>query len=205
VTAGATHEFLNVLAIINEASGLLQDMLNLRRGQLSSWDEKARTSLARVRIQVERGTELSECLNGFAHSLPAPEARVEIDEVLDRLAVLMRHTARLKRVVLQTEPAHPSPVVVVNPLHLQIVLAAFIEWCLDLTGPGGTITLRALELDEVIAVRVTAAPPRADAAEGDAGRQRLARFDGLIDGLRVSVVGEHAGRVATVELHLPRR
>jgi C4-dicarboxylate-specific signal transduction histidine kinase len=205
VTAGATHEFLNVLAIINEASGLLQDMLNLQRGQLSSWDEKARKSLARIRLQVERGTELSECLNGFVHSLPSPEARVEVDDVLDRLAVLMRHTARLKRVVLQTEPAHPSPVVVVNPLHLQIVLAAFIEWCLDLTSPGGTITLRSLELDEVIAVRGTVAPPRADGTEVDAGRQRLAGFDDLIDGLRVSVDRDQEGRVATVELHLPRR
>lgn len=123
ITAGVTHEGLNVLAIISEASGLLDDILTLNRGQLSSWDEKAMAALDRIRRQIGRDTELSERLNSFVHSLDESTVRVEINDVLDQAAFLMQRAARLEEVVLRTRHANPSPVISRNPLQLQIGLA----------------------------------------------------------------------------------
>lgn len=205
MTAGATHEFLNVLAIIGEASGLLQDILNLQRGERSSWDEKARASLARIRRQVERGTDLSESLNSFAHSLSTSEERVEVNDVLDRVAVLMRHAARLEKVVLETERADPSPVLVGSPLLLQIVLAAFIEWILVLSRPGGAITLSALGLDDAVAVRCEVHAPRADVQQDPDVVGRLATLEDLTGELGMRIVREEPFPLRMVELHIPRR
>jgi C4-dicarboxylate-specific signal transduction histidine kinase len=205
MTAGATHEFLNVLAIISEASGLLQDILSLNRGEPSSWDEKAKASLARIRRQIDRGTDLSECLNKFAHSLDESGVRVDMNDTLDRVAVLMRHAARLEKVVLQTQRGEPSPVIVTNPLHLQIVLATFIEWCLDLASPGGTITLHALDLDEDVAIRCETAPRRVDVQGDTSAGQRLAALEDLVCELGMRIVHEGPHPFEAVELRIPRR
>jgi C4-dicarboxylate-specific signal transduction histidine kinase len=205
VTAGVTHEFLNVLATINEASGLLKDILDLNRSELSSWGEKAMEAVARIQMQVGRGTEYSERLNAFAHSLDDSSVSIDLNDTLDQIAFLMQHAARLKRVVLQTQHCESSPALASNPLHLQIALAVCIDHCLDFTDAGGLLLLTARDGDDAVTVRCEAAPSSAPVEEGLGVGPRFAALAELIDGLGLRVVRDDSRSSVGVELHVPHR
>jgi signal transduction histidine kinase len=202
MTAGATHELLNIFAIIREASGLMDDILRLNPGALSSWEDKSREALARIRRQVVRGAELSERLNSFAHGLAASPASVELHDAVAGVALLMRHAARIRKVELRTRLAEDSPVVSIVPLRLQMVLVAFIDHCLDLTEPGGSVTLRAEERDGTIAVICDPTPPRAPAGERVAASGCCTALEEAAGALGARLVGHTAG--GSLELLLPR-
>ncbi len=68
VTAGVTHELKNVLAIIKESAGLIEDILALNKDLAGPHQEKVVRVLSNIRQQVDRGVDLSSRLNAFAHS-----------------------------------------------------------------------------------------------------------------------------------------
>ena len=201
MTAGVTHELLNTFAIIREASGLMEDILKLNPGGLSSWEGKACEALARIRRQVARGAELSERLNSFAHGLAGSPASVDLNDVVTGTTLLMQHTARIRKVHLRTRLGDPSPVVRIRPLWLQIVVAAFIDHCLHLTEPGGTVTLHAEERDGAVAVLCEPTPPRTQVADDDAAGRRWGVLEEVASTLGVGLVGDPTS--ASLELLLP--
>ncbi len=107
ITAGMTHEFMNVLATIRENSGLMEDLLALCRETSFPHREKFAKTLIIIQKQVNRGMEISARLNKFAHSMDEPKARVEVNELLDQLAFLVQRFARLKQVQLTVNPVEP--------------------------------------------------------------------------------------------------
>lgn len=202
MTAGATHELLNVFAIIREASGLVDDILKLKPGGISSWDDKAREALARIHRQVARGAELSGRLNGFAHGLAGSPTSVELYDAVAGIALLMQHTARIRKVELQTQLAEKSPVVTAVPLRLHMVLAAFIDHCLDLAEPGGSVTLRTEERDGAVGVLCEPTPPRTKAADDAAASRRRAALEQSAGAAGVGLVCDPVIPSAELELTL---
>ena len=80
ITAGITHEIKNVLAIIRESSGLMEDLLSLAQQETFAHGEKFSNALSTIHEQVNRGVELVNRLNRLAHSPDEPEARVDLNE-----------------------------------------------------------------------------------------------------------------------------
>jgi len=72
ITAGATHELMNVFATIRETSGLMADLLALERDTHFPHREKFGKILIIIQEQVNRGMEISGRLNKFAHSMDEP-------------------------------------------------------------------------------------------------------------------------------------
>jgi C4-dicarboxylate-specific signal transduction histidine kinase len=140
ITAGITHEFKNVLAIIKESSGLLEDILSVTQDSGFPHKEKFAKTLATIQTQVNRGVELSTRLNTFAHSPDQAIASVDLNELVDQVLHLSHRFARSRNVGLNLSPA-PSPLLIeTGPVHLQMVLFACIECCLIAMPPGGQIS-----------------------------------------------------------------
>jgi signal transduction histidine kinase len=201
MTAGATHELLNVFAIIREASGLVDDILRLNPGALSSWEDKSREALARIRRQVVRGAELSERLNSFAHGLAGCSASVDLNDAVAGIALLMRHTARIRKVELRARLAEQAPSVSMGSLPLQMVLVAFIDHCLDLAEPGGSVTLRTEARDGAAGVLCEPAPPNIPSVDDAAAGQRWAALEQAAGAAGVGLAGGPAS--LSPELLLP--
>ena len=76
MTASTTHEARNVLAIIKESAGLVEDLVQMygTRGNLDR--EKVDRALKRIDLQVKRGADLLTTLNRLAHTFgPGPFSR----------------------------------------------------------------------------------------------------------------------------------
>jgi len=158
ITAGVTHEFMNVLSTIKETSGLMEDLLALSGDASFPHHEKFSKTLIIIKKQVRRGMEISGMLNKFAHSMEEPEAWVEINELLDQIAILMQRFASLKRVRLAINPLESPLDIRIDPFRLQLILVACLEYCFDRTASGGVVTLQSHKTKKGISIQCLMEP-----------------------------------------------
>lgn len=143
ITAGMTHELRNVLAIIKESAGLMEDLIRLGKGDPAKYQEKFTRHLGKILTQVDRGTSLAGSLNKFAHTPDSRKAEIDMVELLNHMATLSRRPAQMKLVSLEVLPATPSPVVVNDPLALHLTVFTAMDVLLHLAPALKTITFHA--------------------------------------------------------------
>jgi C4-dicarboxylate-specific signal transduction histidine kinase len=143
VTAGFTHELKNVLAIIKESAGLMEDLLALSKEGSFPHQERFGRAISGILKQVGRGVELTSRLNRFAHSTDVPVLAVDLREITVQLTLLAERFARLKGVVLKAEGSEESLVVSTSPVRLQMALLTGMECCWEAMTAGGEVVLRA--------------------------------------------------------------
>ena len=154
ITAGITHEINNVLAIIKESSGLVEDILSIRQDAPIPHKEKIQTALSTIQGQIQRGVELTSRLSRFAHSPDQTTATCDLYEMVEQLVWLSQRFARLKSVALRCDPQDEKPIIATNPVQLQMALFTGIECCLNLMPAGGQIHVRAKKTGEKRAVHI---------------------------------------------------
>lgn len=155
ITAGISHELKNVLAIIRESSGLMEDIMSISPEAVLSYQDKFKISLGKIQDQINRGVELTDRLNKFAHSSDIAITKVDLHKIIDQIVGLSQRFARLKNVVLSTyspEPSVKQVIIETLPVQLQMALFTAIECCLNAMSAGGTIKLTIKENKEKHAV-----------------------------------------------------
>ncbi len=158
ITAGVSHEFMNVLATIRETSGLMEDLLALSRETSFPHREKFTKILTTIKKQVSRGMEISDRLNRFAHSMDESDARVDINELLNQAAFLMQRSAKLKQIRLTVNPSESTLDISIDPFRLQLILVACLEYCFDRTASGEIVTLQSHRTEKEIAIQCLMEP-----------------------------------------------
>ncbi len=141
ITAGITHEIKNILAIIQESSGLMEDVLDITENNAFPHKDKFIKSLDRIHRQIQRGIDITTCLNWFAHSPDRSPARLDLNETAQQMVLLASRFARLKNVALETSPSDPPIVITSDPVSLEMALFESIEILLKAINTGGKITL----------------------------------------------------------------
>jgi len=141
ITAGVTHEIKNVLAIIKEASGLMEDIMSISPEAVISNQDKIQISLTRIKDQVRRGIKLTGRLNKFAHSSYESLAVINLYEIIEQVIELSARFAGYKKVVLKVYPPDQSISIRTRSVQLQRTLFECIECCLDLMHSGGQINI----------------------------------------------------------------
>lgn len=181
ITAGLSHEFMNVLATIRERSGLIEDLMALHQEAVFPFRDKLAKTLTTIGEQVMRGITIGERLNKFAHSMDEPMVRVEINDLLELVTLLMQHFARRKKIQLKVAPVEAPLGLETDPFRLLLVLAACIEYCLDRTGDGGEITLQCQNITHATVIRCAVSRGAFRAEDTDALRSMQSLWE---DGLK---------------------
>ena len=104
ITAGITHELKNVLAIIRESAGLMEDIMSISPEAIISYQEKFENSMEKIKDQIKRGVELTDRLNKFAHSTDEAIAKIDLHATIEQLVALSQRFVGLKNVVLKADP-----------------------------------------------------------------------------------------------------
>ena len=128
VTASVSHEIKNVLAIINENAGLLEDIaLMADRGR--AIEPERLKALSRVVVkQIRRADTIIKNMNRFAHSAEETIESVDLEEILELIAVLADRPASVQGVTLEPRRQHKPVEIRTFPF----VLMNLIWLCLDL-------------------------------------------------------------------------
>ena len=141
ITAGITHEIKNVLAIIQESSGLMEDILGVTEDGTFPHKDKFIKSLNRIHRQIQPGINITSRWSRFAHNPDHCPASLDLNEIAEQMVLLASRFARLKNVVLESSPSDPPLIIKSDPVSLEMALFESIEILLCITGSGGKITL----------------------------------------------------------------
>jgi hypothetical protein len=162
ITASLSHEMNNVLAIVNELSGLQDDCLVAAEHGRPLDADKLRSTAVRIGEQVERGKAFVKQLNGFAHCVDQGGLTLDAGANLQAVISLSQRFARLRKVAL--ECTLPAEHVELDgcPFDLQHLIYRGIEMALGSSpegsmvnarltaeGPGAAVTVRGADLVEI--------------------------------------------------------
>lgn len=141
VTASVSHELNNVIAIINELTGLLDDMrYGAEQGQPIG-PERLENLHERLDRQVKRGEKIIKRLNKFAHSTDQPIIEFDLNLVLGNLVDLTQRLADMKMVKLVYNPEETPLQYTGNPFELQHIIFRCIRLLLDSSEKDSSISL----------------------------------------------------------------
>ncbi len=145
ITASVSHELNNVMSIIDQTSGLLDDLLFAAEQGQSIPVDRLKTIYEKLSVQTDRGVRIIKRLNSFAHSVDDPLKEVELNQLVDTFARLMQRLTGLKKVDLVVEK-HPLPLKAeTNPFVLQMIFYTLIQGSLNDNAVGGNLCLRVYE------------------------------------------------------------
>ncbi|HMA86114.1 MAG TPA: hypothetical protein VKN73_10450 [Desulfosalsimonadaceae bacterium] len=168
ITASMTHEFKNVLAIIKESAGLMEDITKIAPLSDNKHQEKFDNALATVKNQLNRGMELSTVFNRFAHSPDKPRAEINLKDLAERVVLLSDRFARLKHITLAAAPddkADKTLNIPGNPVWAQMAVYQAVECCLNQLPPACEITVTSRRIDGHKGILIACANLQTDAAD----------------------------------------
>jgi C4-dicarboxylate-specific signal transduction histidine kinase len=151
MTASISHEIKNVLAIVNENAGLLEDLALLAEKGRPLSPDRLKTMSANIRRQVQRADDIIRRLNRFAHSTHEPAATTDLGEILEFTAALVARLAAMKNVTLSVAMAAPVAVRI-RPFVLENLLWICLKNLFAVTQDNRTVVLGAQALDGQIAI-----------------------------------------------------
>lgn len=119
VTASISHEIRNVLAIINENAGLLEDLTIMAEKGRPLESDRLKILAGKVRDQVIRGDGIVQNMNRFAHSVDRRVEEVDLVEILNLMADLARRLAFMKGVSLEAKASNERIMITTKPFLLE--------------------------------------------------------------------------------------
>jgi signal transduction histidine kinase len=194
ITASVSHELNNVMSIIDQTAGLLQDMIAAEREGIPINIDRVAGVVGTVQTQAERGLGVIRRLNRFSHS--ADEARVEFDvaEVLGNLVELCQRLAELKYVQLRLRSSPERLKLVGSPFFVQAAVFRSLRLALDAAERNDTVDVSAEANGNGVLVRLNC-PRRIDTSHGDVAALRLVA--GYVNA-RMKIKNEGHGTVVEV-------
>jgi len=142
VTASITHELQNVLAIIKENSGLMEDYLLMNQtGELSDIEDRLGKCIKTIKNQTYRGVNLTSGLNGFAHTTDRILSSVNIYEITKKLIFITKRLFKQKGVSVSLIECKKTYSITTDPILFQMVIFSAIECLIENFDANSSITL----------------------------------------------------------------
>ncbi|MCD6293383.1 MAG: hypothetical protein J7M20_00325 [Deltaproteobacteria bacterium] len=141
MTASISHEIKNVMAIINESAGLLEDYSLMAEKGMPINPERLKVVSNRVTNQIRRADSIAKNLNSLSHSVDEFQKSVGIRETLELAMGLTGRFADMRSVVLDFQPPPDFPNVITSPFHLLNLIWRVLDFAMDASGPEKKVGL----------------------------------------------------------------
>jgi signal transduction histidine kinase len=159
ITASLSHEMKNVLATINEFSGLLGDLLYAADRGRPLDHNKLRNISRQIIHQVARAEELIRRLNRFSHSVDLPQATCDIRELIMDLTTLTNRFAMLSQVKLERRLPEVDIERTIDPFGFQQAVFLAIDLALGAATDQRVVTVGLADRGSGFQVIVQSADP----------------------------------------------
>lgn len=192
INRSVTHELNNVMAIINERSGLMDDLLMAENQGIPMDSEKFKQLSKKIAVQVERGKILIKRLNRFAHSTDELVTSFNLNTLLEDITNLSQRLANLQNLQLEIKLSGESISLISNPFFLQQAVYICFELFMAVPEKNHLITIE-LEKHETTARVIISGTFLADT---EAVLSKRALLDVLLEELKgsVQVITENENR-----------
>ena len=141
ITASISHEVKNILAIINENAGLLEDLLLMHEKGGNLDTERIKNLADKIRGQVKRGDGIIKNMNRFAHSVDHLTEQVDLNELLALMVVLVQRMAFMKGVSIEPRSHLERIIITTNAFLLENLIWECLDFILNSEPCPGKITV----------------------------------------------------------------
>jgi CheY-like chemotaxis protein len=139
--AGLAHEINNPLAIIIEAAGWVEDLLEDELKQSKNFEEMRR-SLRQIVTQAGRCRDITHNLLSFAQRIPGRVDDVQLNDLVREVSVALKKKAAARKSVIALSLDDKIPVCRLSPTEMQQVVVNLCNNAMDAMEPaGGRITI----------------------------------------------------------------
>jgi signal transduction histidine kinase len=138
VNASISHELKNILAIISEAAGLLNDLTELATKGQNFKLEMMKTCSQDIIEEIQRGFGTIKQMNIFSHSMDDSLKRVNLIEVLGLMINLAGFLSFAGKVRFDP-PEEAAPIILTCPWRLQNLIYQSLIYAFESVGPDGEI------------------------------------------------------------------
>ncbi len=143
MTASISHELKNVLAIINENAGLLEDLCAMAEKGKPVDPGRIKTAAGKVIKQVKRGDVIIRRLNQYAHSVDELDCDVDVNDILVLVTGLAGRIALVRGINFETDQMTDPVIINTNPFLLETLVWLFLDYAMEASGEGKTVSVTA--------------------------------------------------------------
>jgi len=198
IGADVTHEMRNVLSIVGENAGLLDDQLALAENGKSLDHENLKKLSARITRQVTRGTQTMERFSRFAHAADEEAASSDMTAITETVAAMAQRHVVLAGCRLEADLPDEAIHVTANPFSLQHAVFSAIELILDSLENGQVVTIKLAGRGAAAVMSVSGSVTGGGELSG-----RISRLSAVINELEGSVETSRENGVLSLTLTIP--
>ena len=141
ISTSISHEIKNVLAIINENAGLLQDYNIMAEKGTPINPERLKTLAKTVMRQIQRADVIVKNMNKFAHSVDEASKTLDLREILELVVALSSRFATMRGVGLELQPSSSAVSILSSPFFLENLIWLVMDFAMGVAGNGKTVGL----------------------------------------------------------------
>ena len=143
ISAALSHELKNVLAIINENAGLLEDLALMADRGIATDPARLKLIAVKVQNQVSRGDGILKNLNRFAHSIDKTFRAVELNEIIELFLALSERYAAMHSVAIKAKHSENRVRIKTAPFFLICLLRECLDFAVEASGESKSVEVTA--------------------------------------------------------------
>ena len=155
MTASISHEIKNVLAIINENAGLLEDLALMADKGRPLEPERITTLAGKIMTQIRRADGIIKNMNTFAHSVDESLKHIDLGDLLSLVIALSGRFASMRGVALELAPSRDPIRITTHQFLLENIVWLCLDFSMDAAGRGKTVVVSAESVGNVVLIRFT--------------------------------------------------
>ena len=153
MTASISHEIKNVLAIINENAGLLEDFTLMAEQGMAVDPERLKALSQAVMRQVQRADTMIKNMNRFAHSAAASLQTIDLNDVMQLLVALSNRFAAMRGITLNPKLSKRPVNIRTSPFLLMNLLWLCLDFVMEAAGDEKVVELVTEKAEAGIRIR----------------------------------------------------
>ncbi len=153
IAASISHEIKNVLAIINENAGLLEDLTLMAERGMAIDPQRLRALSRTLMKQIKRADAIVKNMNRFAHSADASLQTIDLNDVIELLAALSNRIAVMRGITLNPQLNENPVTLKTSPFLLMNLLWLCLDFAMGAAGDDKVVELVTQKADANIQIR----------------------------------------------------
>ncbi len=143
ITSATTHELNNIIGIINEHAGLLEDlvMMAAQKNAPESGTEQYAQICQKISAQVHRAKSVIKNLNHFAHSVDNDMAMINPDTMIDWTVSLSGRMLAQKNIKIIFEPNENDLKIMTRPFEFMNAVYLCLMFAADNVQKDNTVCI----------------------------------------------------------------
>ncbi|UCG06321.1 MAG: hypothetical protein JSV83_20810 [Desulfobacterales bacterium] len=154
MTASISHEMKNVLAIINENAGLLEDLTLMVDHGRPIDPQRLNTLSQTVMKQIRRADTIVKNLNRFAHSADKSLKSVDLNDTLELVVNLSQRFASMRSVTLEPKLQRDPVMIKTFPFVLMNLIWLCLDFAMDASGDRKIVELTPQKTEKGAQIRL---------------------------------------------------